>query len=84
MENGVSLFLILLVYLRSNMTILLCIKLFIFTLKVIVFIFQPLQSFSCLSWTIRILDAESCMEHLSDTAIHSVLTKLEKQPEPIQ
>lgn len=73
MKNGVSLFLILLVYLRNNLTILLCIKLFIFTLKVIVFIFQQLQSFSCLTWTtnFRILEAESCMEHLSDTAIHS-------------
>lgn len=73
MGNCVFLFLILLVYLRSNLTILLCIKLFIFTLKVIVFIPQQLQSFSCLSWktTVRVLNAETCMKHLSDTAVHS-------------
>lgn len=73
MGNCVPLFLILLVYLRSNLTILLCIKLFIFTLKVIVFILQQLQSFSCLSWkiTIGILNAGSCMKRLSDRAVHS-------------
>lgn len=73
MGNCVPLFLILLVYLRSNLTILLCIKLFIFTLKVIVFILQQLQSFSSLSWkiTIGILNAGSCMKRLSDRVVHS-------------
>lgn len=73
MGNCVSLFLILPVYLRSNMTILKCIKLFIFTVLVIVFILQQLQSFSCLSCKIilRNLSAESCTNHLSDSAVHS-------------